>query len=379
MNQTVIVLGAGYAGILACNRLAKLNRKLNITLINDGDYFVERIRNHEIASGKKLNEYPIRNLLRNHVQFLNARALHLDPVLRKVQVSTLSEPLAYDYLIYALGSTWIQSKGSFQNVITKAHSKQLHSHFQTNPSGMAWIVGAGLTGIELVMELSETYPHWKFGIVTKGSFASSFSKKGTHYLRKVFMKNNIQIAENTEITKHTNGEIYLANGSKFKCDLQIHTQGFLSSQLAKDSGLKTNERNQVYINPYLQVPSFPEIYVAGDASCLEGSDLRMGCVTAMPMGVYAAECIQRSILHQKLKPFEFKFTGRCVSLGRKHGLIQLTNAKDHPTERIITGRMGAFIKELVCKYTLVSLKLEKRLPFRAYFWPKEKLTSLTIP
>ena len=54
MNTTehtrgVLVVGAGYAGLLAANRLA--GRGAHVTLVNERDTFVDRIRLHEVIAG----------------------------------------------------------------------------------------------------------------------------------------------------------------------------------------------------------------------------------------------------------------------------------------------------------------------------------------
>ena len=50
----VVVLGAGYAGLMAAMRLArKTDAAVAITLINAGDVFHERVRNHQLAAGHK--------------------------------------------------------------------------------------------------------------------------------------------------------------------------------------------------------------------------------------------------------------------------------------------------------------------------------------
>jgi NADH dehydrogenase len=46
----VIVIGGGYAGVLAANHL-RLNDNIDITLVNPRKKFVERIRLHQLVTG----------------------------------------------------------------------------------------------------------------------------------------------------------------------------------------------------------------------------------------------------------------------------------------------------------------------------------------
>ncbi|GAA3291041.1 hypothetical protein ACFFON_09480 [Arthrobacter citreus] len=50
METTAVVLGGGYAGVMAANRLAAAKRpELEVVLVSPDERFVERIRLHEYA------------------------------------------------------------------------------------------------------------------------------------------------------------------------------------------------------------------------------------------------------------------------------------------------------------------------------------------
>ena len=58
-NTEVIVVGGGYAGVMAANRLTRRNG-VTVTLINPRPAFVERIRLHQLVTGSDdaLVDYP---------------------------------------------------------------------------------------------------------------------------------------------------------------------------------------------------------------------------------------------------------------------------------------------------------------------------------
>src|SRR6476620_11634968 len=108
----VVIIGAGYAGMLATVRLAgKLRRHLkdpiSITLVNPSDMFVERVRLHEFAANHPLKPRPIANILRGTgVNFVKGSVTHIDTAHHTVavQTDTGTQHLHYDKLLYALGS-----------------------------------------------------------------------------------------------------------------------------------------------------------------------------------------------------------------------------------------------------------------------------------
>ena len=76
----VIVIGAGYAGLLATVRLAGRTRGLpvKITLVNNSEVFVERVRLHQLAANQPVKRRPIVDALRKTgVHFLRGRVTAL--------------------------------------------------------------------------------------------------------------------------------------------------------------------------------------------------------------------------------------------------------------------------------------------------------------
>lgn len=371
MKKKIIVLGAGYAGLMAVNRLAKLNLNFKILLINESDTFVERIRNHEFAAGLEVPQHKVNNLIPNQVEFLVDRVESLDPKSKTIQLASDKKKRNYDYLIYALGSTSeANSNNKALAVYTRWKASELSKSLEGKQAGNLWILGAGLTGIELATEIKESYPEWEVGLIDKNLFANDFSTQARNYLLKTFQKMDIALLENENFEIQENSIFLSKSKTKLQADLIVQSFGFQCCDLGSKSDLKVNAKNQIFVEASLQVAEYPEIFVAGDSAYVQGSHLRMGCVTAMPMGVHVAEMVHRSAKGLPVKDFAFGFAGRCVSLGRKQGLIQMTNTRDEPKSIIITGRLGAIIKEFVCKYTLFSIRLEKYFSFRTYFWPK---------
>jgi len=105
----VIVIGAGYAVLLATMRLAGKLRKnpVNVTLVNASDMFVERLRLHQLAANRRLKERPIAKVLAGtQVNFVQGHVTGLDAASRTLTVKTATgtTQLQYERLVYALGS-----------------------------------------------------------------------------------------------------------------------------------------------------------------------------------------------------------------------------------------------------------------------------------
>ncbi len=369
MKQRIVVLGAGYAGMLAALRLAGKARGADITLVNASDQFVERIRLHQRATGQQLRQRPIQALLRGTgVRFVQGRVTDLDLQARAIRVDTLAEPLAYDTLVFALGSrTDLDSVPGARQYATATESPQFRERMAqvAASGGRLLVVGGGLTGIEAAAETAEIYPNVKVTLVTRGKLGSGLSDKAGRYLRQTFGKLGIEVQEYTAVTQVEAGRLHTGAGQPIPFDLCLWTGAFVASPLAQEAGFAINSRGQILVDPYLRSLSHPQVYAVGDAGIPadnSGMNLRMACATAMPMAAHAVDNIAAQLKGRGLKPYDFAYFFQCISLGRQRGLIQLVYADDSPRERVFTGRFGAWFKEMICKYTTIMLKYERRFP-----------------
>lgn len=335
MNESIVILGGGYAGAMAAARIAR--RGIPVTLVDARPAFVERIRLHQVAAGDDVAPVPYARMFRNlPVAFVQARVTRIDRANRRVL--TTAGALPYDKLVYALGS-----EETGMNPIA------IREQLQTAKSMI--VVGGGLTGIELASEVAERHPHVKVTLVDSGTLGRALSPRAQRHLRTWFAEHNVTVIENHRVT----------GDSELAADVVVWCTSFTLSPIAREAGLHVNARGQIVVDDHLR-SSDPSIFAIGDAAACR--DYRMSCALALPMGAHVADTISGVAR----EPFRFGFAIQCISLGRHDGIIQLVNADDSPKEMAITGRPGAWIKELVCRYAAGSLKLEAR-GFH-YHWPQ---------
>ena len=89
----IIVLGAGYAGMMAALRLAGKTRHLDVQvrLVNIAPDFVQRPRLHHLAVGRDVPQVPIAHMLRStRVEFLQGWVSGIDLEARKVELQSES-------------------------------------------------------------------------------------------------------------------------------------------------------------------------------------------------------------------------------------------------------------------------------------------------
>src|SRR5215211_4173467 len=106
----VLVLGGGFGGVVAAERLAEqLGDEHQITLVSRNRQFIFYPALVRLAFGKcypKDVSFDLRHtLLNRRVNFIEAEVAHIDPFDRKVTIAhgQVEGNISYDYLIFALG------------------------------------------------------------------------------------------------------------------------------------------------------------------------------------------------------------------------------------------------------------------------------------
>lgn len=381
-NKRIVILGGGYAGILAALRLAAKTRKsqVQITLVNGSDTFVERIRLHQAATNQSLKRISIPRLLKGTgIIFVQGWATQIDSAAQTVHVQLADSEveLAYHTMIYALGSSVdLESiSGVAQHATALGSPAMARAMGQTIPElarrgGRVLVVGGGLTGIEAATEMAESYPALDVTLATAGKLGAGLSSKGARHIDQICNRLGIHIEEERSIAMVNSDHVVDANGNSLPFDLCLWSAGFSVPQLAADANIATDAAGRILVDENLRSTSHPAIFAVGDSAA---TPLRMACATAMPMGAYVADFLAATVIGEQAPgPFRYAYALRCISLGRKNGLVQMVDAYDVPKECIFTGRSAVLIKELICRFTIWALKIEKWIP-GAYRWPKARL------
>jgi NADH dehydrogenase FAD-containing subunit len=352
MTTRIVVLGAGYSGQLAA-RLAARGRDVAVTLVNERDRFVERVRLHQLAAGEELRDRPLSSLLRNTgVQVVIDRVTAIDPDAKSV-VLARGDTLPYDTLIYALGSHTDVS--SVPGVAEHAHTvaaEEDAARLRARVGGTVTVVGGGLTGIEAATELAEQQPELKVRLVTDDALGARLSEKGRGHLRHTFDRLGIELREQAMVAEVRADGVVLTDGSHVPSDLVVWTTGFTVPALAAEAGLAVDSAGRLVVDETGRSTSHPDVYGVGDAAAMRmpgGQELRMACATGLPVAQQAVRALLARRDGREVKPFRFRYVNQCISLGRHDGLIQFVNRHDEPVERVLTGRLAALYKELVVR------------------------------
>ncbi|MFC8526587.1 NAD(P)/FAD-dependent oxidoreductase [Nocardia sp. NPDC057227] len=352
-DQRIVVLGAGYAGLATARRLVRTAPGAAITVLDARERFVERVRLHQRAAGQAIPEWDLAEVLgRRGIRFVHGRTVELDLDAREVRTAD-GAALPYDTLVYALGSAagTADVPGAAEHALAVATPEDLAD--AAPPSGLALVVGAGATGVELATELAETHPDLRVLLLGADEPMAALAPRARAHVRRVLDRLGVEVRTDAKVTAVTAAGVRLADGTEVAADAVLWTTGFRVPPLAAAAGLAVDGSGRVRTDATLRSLSHPDVYAVGDAAATAGRDgrqLRMACATALPQGGYAATAIGARARGAEPREFRFRYQVQCYSLGRGDGLLHVVHADDSPARLVITGRPGAWLKERIVRF-----------------------------
>lgn len=368
----VVVIGGGYAGTLAANRL-RGGTDIDITLVNPRPEFVQRIRLHQHAAGTGPAIADYGALLGDGIALVVDSATRIDTAARTVHLAA-GGTLAYDYLVYAVGSTAadlsaVPGAAEFAYPIAELEqAERLRAALEPLPrDAPVTVVGAGLTGLETAVELADRGRAVR--LVCGGTLAPSLSPAGRRSVAKRLSRHRVEVLETASVTEVRADTVVLADGTALPSAVTIWTAGFGVPELARASGLRTDELGRLRTDETLTSIDDDRVVAAGDAAAPSGHPLRMSCQAANPLGAQAADTVLARLAGTPPAPIDQAFIGSCVSLGRADAIIQAARRDDTPVNFFLAGRAAAGVKEAVCRSTLWQLRREAARP-GSMIWPK---------
>lgn len=347
--MSTTVLGAGYAGIMAANRLAGSGE--DVTLVTPQPRFVERIRLHTVASGARESaSHDLSAMLNPSVNVLLDTAVRIES--DSVRLAS-GKDLEFGTLVYAIGSGAAGSIAAHR-VSTEAEAARLRDDLRTHPDAPVIVVGAGLTGVEVAAALRAA------GRAVRVVTATEPGRRASLEHLEALRLGGVEVSFNTWASSATE------DGA-----IVVDATGFTVPDLAADSGLPVDDLGRLVVDATLRVPGHPRILGAGDAVRIHEPGyeyLRAACATAMPMGAHAADAILALRRGEQPPAFGVGYVVQCVDLAAGRGHVQLVHRDDRERRFAFTGLAGGMLKETVCRLTMRWLRQERDRA-GSYSWP----------
>lgn len=289
----VLILGGGFAGVVAAERLAEqLGDEHQITLVSRSRQFVFYPALVRLAFGKSDPADVAfdlrRTMLNRRINFIEAEVAHIDPFERIITIAhgQVEGKISYDYLVFALGRRLATERiwGFYEHAhhllnVDKAISfgKAL-KNFHEGRAVFGQCAGARLpvpvyeSAFALARNLEESgeRERVRITIVSPTTLESEFmDPAGAAVLKQELEAHKIEFLPNLQIESLTQNSAITRSGEAIDFDLLMLMPPFRGSSAASNLGI-TNEEGYINVNSSMRVSGVERIYAVGDCTNFDG-------------------------------------------------------------------------------------------------------------
>jgi NADH dehydrogenase len=362
MNQLphVVIIGAGFGGLEVAKKLAKA--PVQITLIDKHNYHLFQPLLYQVAIAGLLPSqiaYPLRTIFRRqaNLEFRFGEVTQVDFEEQFVKLD--GSVIAYDYLILAVGGQTnffgmdsleqhsfqlkdVKSAVNTRNHLLKMFEAASHEVEAEKRRALLTfvVVGGGPTGVETAGALAELinlvmvkdYPQLDLKDVRvilieatdhlMGAYPKGLQKATFDLLRN----KNVEIMLKTKVIDFNGRKITLGTGDHIYSWTVIWTAGVRAEELTESLEAEKGNGGRIVVEPTLQLPDYPEVFVIGDAAYLEdenGQPLPLLATVAQQQARHAVENIRRELSGRPLEPFAYKDPGLLATIGRNAAVARI--------------------------------------------------------
>lgn len=387
-QKQVVIVGAGYGGLLVALRLEKLikhTRNWRILLIDKYNYHQLKTEIHEVAAGRigpKAASIPLAELIRGKkIEFLRAEVARVN--FTQQVLTTNRGKIPYDILVLATGSETrffgIPGLNQYSFTLSSVEdavriNKHVHSVFaqariemnDAKRKALSTVVvgGGGFTGVELATELAH---HMKRSsqqfdipsdlvelivVEARGSVLPGFDTELIERAQLVMKREGIKLKLNTPCILAEPDAITLSTGEIIPTHTTIWTGGVKACVIAAQPELKRGINGRIVTNPFLESVDHQEVYVTGDSALILDPLTQRPFAPTAQLAIQQAEIvalnINADIKHRKRVRYVPRIIGQFVSLGGKDAVGWAWRFR-------VTGFIAWFLKRVTLARYLYSI------------------------
>jgi NADH:quinone reductase (non-electrogenic) len=355
----VVIVGAGFGGLRAARALRRA--AVEIVLVDRNNYHLFQPLLYQVATAGLEAEQiakPVRGILRGQ-RNLDFRMVDVTAVdLPGRRVLTSDSPIAYDFLIVAAGAVTnffglagVERHGlglkdvadavRIRNQVLSCFERaMLEADPERRRALLTFVVvGGGPTGVEMAGSLSELmrlvlvkdYPRLNLKDVrvllleAGDRLLGGMLPKLAEAAASTLWKKHVEVRHGATVADFDGIATRLKSGEVIPSRTLIWAAGVRAAELAAHVGVKTGRGGRVPVEPTLQLPAHPEVFVVGDAAYLEvaGEPLPMMAPVAIQMAETAAGNVRRMLAGTATVPFRYKDPGSLATIGRNAAVARI--------------------------------------------------------
>jgi len=358
MSKHIVILGAGYGGVLAAQSVRKYMDKsqAKVTVVNQFPTHQIITELHRLAGGTIKEDavaIPLNKLFKDLDVNLKISKVESFSVDNKQVNLADGTSLSYDALVVSLGSqtgyfgipgleenSMVLKSVNDANHIFDHIEKRIKAYASSKNEADATIVigGGGLTGVELVGEIVDNFPgiakkygvqfnELKIKLIEAGPkilpvLPDHLIERATESLAK----RGVEFITGTPVTGVVGNKIELKTGETIESNTFVWTGGVAALPIVADSGLEC-DRGKAAVSEYLQSKSHKDVFVVGDAALAfpeeGGRPYAPTAQNAWQMGELVGYNLYAYFNGKTMDSFNPVNSGTLASLGRKDAVASI--------------------------------------------------------
>lgn len=358
--KKVVIIGAGFAGLNVAKALKRA--PVEILLIDRTNHHLFQPLLYQVATaalGIENIASPIREVLRNQSNIeVIMEEIETIQKTKKIIYSKSGNIFSYDYLVVAPGAShsyfgheeWethapglktLEDAVRIREKILFAFEKAERSEDSKKAQQLLEfaIIGGGPTGVEMAGSLAEFVHHTLFKNFRRinpatskiylieatsqllPGYPSRLAKKAQEDLKEL----GVDILLNTRVTNITSEGIQMEDRF-LPVQTMIWAAGNQASSLLKTLETPLDKQGRVIVDLDLSVPSYPDIFVIGDAAYFKNSEakpLPAIAPVAIQQASHVAKIIKQDLSPTQRKPFVYFDKGMMATIGRGEAVVSI--------------------------------------------------------
>ncbi|MFN2571015.1 MAG: NAD(P)/FAD-dependent oxidoreductase [Gemmatimonadales bacterium] len=351
-DKVVVVVGGGFGGLNAARALRRV--AVNVVLLDRNNYHLFQPLLYQVATAGLEPEQiakPVRAILRGQKNF-DFRLVDVRGVdVAQRRLDTSAGPIDYDFLVLSPGGETnffglesLQQNGlglkdipdavAIRNhVLTCFEQAMLEPDPDRRRATLTFVVvGGGPTGVEMAGALSELirlvlvkdYPRLNIKDVrillleATDRLLAAMPERLREAAGRTLWRKWIEVRFNAAVADFSGERVRLKSGEMIPAHTVIWAAGVRASRLNAALGVPAARQGRIAVEPTLQVPGHPEVFIIGDAAYHEENGVPMPMVApvAIQMGKWVAGNIARALEGKPLAPFRYRDQGTLATIGR---------------------------------------------------------------
>ena len=394
-NQRVVILGGGFGGLYTALSLSKLPwdkvTKPEITLVDQRDRFLfapllyelvtDELQTWEIAP-------PYAELLAGTgIKFHQSGVAKIDAAASSVRLQD-GTVLPYEYLVLALGgetpmdmAPGVKEHAIAFRTLDDAYALKERLREVENSGAdkiRVAVVGGGYSGVELICKLAERLgERGRLRIIERGTAilqnSPEFNQKAA---QDALTEKGIWIDYETTVTEvgvDTIALEYKGQTDVLPVDLVLWTVGNQVNPLITSLPFEKNERQQLKIQPTLQLLHQDHIFALGDLADgkdADGNKVPTTAQAALQQADYTAWNIWAALTSRPPLPFRYQHLGEMMTLGSDSATLTGLGLK-------LDGTAAHIVRRLTYLYRMPTFEHQLRVGLNWISQPLRALLSVS--